>query len=73
MRYVSILLGLAVLCLIAAPAIGVADAKGPAQNGAQTGPADGSGAQLGNGPNGAQTGDQDGSGPDRDGSCQTST
>jgi hypothetical protein len=68
MKYVSILLALAVLCLISAPAIGVADAKGY-QSGAQ----DGTGSQLGNGQNGAQTGDQDGTpdrDQDRDGSCK---
>ena len=67
MKYVSILLALAVLCLIAAPAIGVADGKGY-QSSAQ----DGTGSQLGNGQNGAQTGDQDGTpdrDQDRDGSC----
>ena len=80
MKYVSILLALAVLCLIAAPAIGVADAKGY-QSGAQDGTPDrdqdrdqdrdGSCIVKVNGQNGAQTGDQDGT-PDknRDGSCK---
>jgi hypothetical protein len=67
MKYVSILLALAVLCLIAAPAIGVADAKGY-----QLVAQDGTESQLGNGQNGAQDGtsdrDQDRD-QDRDGSC----
>ncbi|VVB70345.1 Uncharacterised protein [uncultured archaeon] len=71
MRKLAIVAVLAVLCLIAAPVLGVADAKGyqtgPYENGHQSGELDGSGSDNGNG---NQTGDVDGSGPDRDGSCQ---
>ena len=83
MKYATVLLALAVVCLLAAPALAAhngncngncnANCNGDCIRDCQNvPPQDGTGNQYGNGQNGNPDGQaQDGKGPLRDGSCRT--